>query len=52
MSREDIIKADLKHAIHVWKMNYLIDKGIMPDINVSDFGGHIEVSFGDHHEEE
>ena len=46
------IKSDLKHALHVWKMNYLIDNGIMPDIMVSDFGGYIEVAFNQIDEEE
>ncbi len=46
-NRKSIMKADLKHAIHVWKMNYLIETGITPDVIVSDFGGYIEVSFGD-----
>ena len=44
MSEVDIIKAELKHAIHVWKMNHWVEKGIMPNITVSDFGGYIEVS--------
>tara|TARA_R110000824_G_scaffold375944_3_gene566986 strand:+ start:2345 stop:2524 length:180 start_codon:yes stop_codon:yes gene_type:complete len=44
MSNIDIIKADLKNAIEVWKVNYLITKGVMPEITISDFGGYIEVS--------
>jgi|TARA_Y100000004_G_scaffold111494_1_gene125174 hypothetical protein len=51
-SKTNAMKSDLKHALHVWKMNYLVDNGIMPDIVVSDFGGYLEVSFNEVSEEE
>lgn len=44
MKYPDEITADLKHAIKVWRMNYLIEKGIDPQPNISTLVGKIEVT--------
>ena len=36
--------AELKHAIQVWRMNYLIEKGIDPRPHISNLVGKIEVT--------
>lgn len=44
---EDImrLKQQVKQSIEKFAMDYWIATGIKPGLNVSDFGGHIEVQF-------
>ena len=35
---------ELKHAIQIWRMNYLIEKGIDPCPRISNLVGKIEVT--------
>ena len=35
---------ELKHAIQIWRMNYLIEKGIDPQPHISNLVGKIEVT--------
>ena len=35
---------ELKHAIQIWRMNYLIEKGIDPRPHISNLVGKIEVT--------
>ena len=42
ISRE--MKASLKAAIAVWRLEYLIKEGVDPTPRVSDFGGYFEIS--------
>jgi hypothetical protein len=44
MTYNDRIMNELKHAIEVWRMNYLIEKGIDPQPNIASGVGKIEVT--------
>ncbi len=44
MTYNDGIMNELKHAIEVWRMNYLIEKGIDPQPNIASVVGKIEVT--------
>ena len=44
MTYNNKIMEDLKHAIRVWRMNYVIEKGIDPRPNISSLVGKIEVT--------
>ncbi len=44
MTYNDEIMNELKHAIEVWRMNYLIEKGIDPQPNIASVVGKIEVT--------
>ena len=44
MTYNDKIMEDLKHAIEVWRMNYLIEKGIDPQPNIASVVCNIEVT--------
>jgi len=44
MTYNDRIMNELKHAIEVWRMNYLIEKGIDPQPNIASVVGKIEVT--------
>ena len=44
MTYNDKIMEDLKQAIEVWRMNYLIEKGIDPQPNIASVVGKIEVT--------
>ena len=44
MTYNDGIMDELKHAIEVWRMNYLIEKGIDPQPNIASVVGKIEVT--------
>jgi len=38
------IMEELKHAIEIWRMNYLIEKGIDPQPHIANCVGKIEVT--------
>jgi len=44
MTYNDGIMNELRHAIEVWRMNYLIEKGIDPQPNIASVVGKIEVT--------
>ena len=44
MTYNDGIMDELKHAIEVWRMNYLIEKWIDPQPNIASVVGKIEVT--------
>jgi hypothetical protein len=44
MTYNDKIMEDLKHAIQVWRMNYLIEKGIDPQPHISNLVGKIDIT--------
>tara|TARA_B100000963_G_scaffold351653_1_gene363569 strand:- start:556 stop:735 length:180 start_codon:yes stop_codon:yes gene_type:complete len=44
MTYNDKIMEDLKHAIKVWSMMYLVEKGIDPQLHITNCVGKIEVT--------
>ena len=44
MTYNDGIMNELKQAIEVWRMNYVIEKGIDPQPNIASVVGKIEIT--------